>query len=233
MIILDYLDTQIISHLRKGSSHASLLARELNEPRTSIAYRLGRLEENKKVLSYTKGRKTMWQIHEERIHNKSLIREFRGQEFLQCYTILETLPPKSTVYAVQGADSVKASLRSVPDTMTKNIHRLFKRREIVLRAIANKKVLENIETMSDSLRKSHTGRPQSIKLLDAKFLSSGEIFVTETFISIINPEKRIGIVIKDKGIVMLLYDMMALLFSLSERIESFDLNAYIGKKVRT
>lgn len=133
------------------------------------------------------------------------------------------------IYVVQGKMAAKGELKNVPEDLMIYLHALIKRRRIVMKAIANESILQEFVSLSKRLKKSHINRPQSIKLIDNKFLSSGELFVTYAYIAIINPDKKIGIVIKDKDIVSMFHDFMTLFFSISERLENFNLNAYIAK----
>lgn len=229
MLLLDPLDKKILSAISHKAGHSSHLSTLLCEPRTSLSYRLHRLEQFGKVEKFTVGRKIMWRRSLSRAHNKSLFQVYKGDDFVECYKLLGTLKKNSMIYVVQGKMAAKGELRNVPEDLMVHIHALMKRRKIIMKAIANEEILQEFVSLSKRLKKSHTGRPQSIKLIDNKFLSSGELFVSYAYIAIINPDKKIGIVIKDKDIVSMFYDFMILFFSISERMETFNLNAFISK----
>lgn len=229
MLILDDLDKKILAAISHKSAHTSLLSSILHEPRTSIAYRLNRLEQFNRIEKFTAGKKTMWRKPISRLHNKALFQIYKGDDFVECYKPIGTLKKESMIYAVQGKMAAKGELKNVPEDLMISLHALIKRRRITMKAVANEAILQEFSSLSKKLKKSHAGRSQGIKLIDNKFLSVGEIFVTYAYIAIVNPEKRVGVVIKDKEIVSLLHDFMVLFFSVSERLENFNLNAYIEK----
>lgn len=231
MIILDTIDKKILALLAKQATYSSALARVLEIPRTTISFRLGRLQEFQKVSGEVVGRKTIWRIPRARIHNKSHYRIFEGNEFLECYKAIETLPPESTVYAVQGKGAADVIFKRIPEELIKELHRTIKRKRIIMHAIANKSITKIISTLNTTLKKSHVGRIQGVKLVDGKFLSSAELFITPLYISIINPDKKIGILIKDPTVISLIYDFAFLFFALSDKLETFDLNRFIQESL--
>lgn len=171
----------------------------------------------------------MWRRPLARLHNKSLFQIYKGDDFVECYKPIGMLKKESMIYVVQGKMAAKGELRNVPEDLMISLHALIKRRRITMKAVANEAILQEFSSLSKRLKKSHIGRPQGVKLIDNKFLSAGEIFVTHTYVAIVNPEKKTGIVIKDKEIVSLLHDFMTLFFSVSEKLESFNLNEHIAK----
>lgn len=229
MLILDELDRKILAAISYKPAYASFLSSVLCEPRTSISYRLNRLNQFNKVEKFTAGKKTMWRRPLSRLHNKALFQLYKGDDFVECYKPIGTLKKESMIYVVQGKMAAKGELRHVPEDLMLSLHAFIKRRGITMKAVANETILQEFATLSKRLKKSHTGRSQGIKLIDNKFLSAGEIFVSYAYVAIVNPEKKMGIVIKDKDIVGIFHDFMFLFFSVSERLENFNLNAYIEK----
>lgn len=229
MLILDTIDTRILTLLSRGEAHTSALSRALTLPRTTISFRLKRLELFEKVTSEVLGRKTFWRLPRKRLHNKSLYRIFEGNDFLECYKIIETLPRESVIYVVQGQAAAEAVFRHVPRELIEELHRTIKRKNIIMKGIANKSILTKIASLDEAMRRSHKGRPQSIKLVDTSFLSSGELFVTKEYIAILNPRRKTGVLIKDSDVISLFYDFAKMFFDLGERLDTADLNAFIGK----
>lgn len=227
MLILDTIDRQILSSLRKNKAHPSLIAKELRIPRTSVAYRLQRLKKFNRVESKIEGRKTVWKLTKKRAHNKELIHEFSGPEYYECYKILYTLPKLSALYILQGVEAGKAEFKTIPHYLIEDIHTMYRRRKIIMRAIVNKKILSVFDRISDQLKKSHLDRTQGIQLTDSLFTSSGELFVAKDFVLLVNPEKKRAVTIKDADIVMLMNDFMQLFYTLSDELEHLDLNKYI------
>lgn len=231
MLILDSIDKAILATLTKRATHASEISRLLDIPRTTISFRLNRLKNYHKVTDSVVGRKTHWHIEQERIHNKSYYRIFKGDEFLECYSMIETLSEKSIIYVVQGKKAAEAEFEHVPRQLMEKIHKIIKRRRIIMRAIANKEILAKVASLDVALKKSHMGRPQSVKLVETAFTSSGELFIAKEYLSIINPKKKSGIIVKDPEIVTLVYDFAKIFFDLADRLESVDLNSFIKKSL--
>lgn len=231
MLLLDTTDSKILAFLSKKTTHSSALSRALQIPRTTIAFRLTRLLKFKKVSKETIGRKTVWRIPQGRIHNKSLYKIFNEEDFLECYKIISTLPKESTIFVVQGKGAADVIFKRVPEGLIKEIHKTVKRKGIVMRAVANNEIIQAISKLDNNMKTSHIGRPQSIRLVDKLFLSSGELFITRYYVAMVNPYNKRGIIVKDPAIVILLYDFAALFFSLSASIETFDLNRYLQKTI--
>ncbi len=229
MLVLDVMDTKILSLLRQRRMHSSEMSRELGMPRTSIGYRLKRLASFKRVESKISGRKNLWQLTRARVHSKELFKIFTGSDFYECYKLLTTLPKDSVIYAAQGSEAGKGELRNIPHYFIEDMHRTLKRRNIRMHAIANKKLLEAFAGLQETLHTSHIGRPQGVKLVDRLFVSEGECFITKHFALFSNPTKKRAIIIKDSGVTVLLFDLMSLFFMLSDQIQTFDLNAYLSK----
>lgn len=232
MIIMDDIDTKILNSLSKKSNNPSLLAKELSIPRTSISYRLLKLKKIHKINSFIVGRKTMWCLNLNKTHSKSLFQIYEDYKFLECYKQINTLKRNSFVYVIQGKNAAQAELINIPEELILNIHKTIKKKHITMKAITNQLILEEFLNLSKKLKESHINRQQNIKLIDKIFISSGELFVTDSYISITNPKKRKGVIIKDKDIVIMFYDLMRLLFSLSDKLENFDLNSYIRKTIK-
>lgn len=229
-MLVDSIDTKILSALKKREMHASLIAVVLNLPRTTVTYHLKRLNAFHKVESKNIGRKTVWRLAKARIHNKEHFKVFSGIDFHECYKTLFLLPKEALIYGVQGSQAGAAEFRNVPEYVIQDIHNMFKRRKILMRAVTNKKILGALESISDALRTSHTGRTQGVKLVDNLLMSHGELFVTKDFAILANPEKKRGVVIKEHAVVSLLYDFMSLFFTLSDQLDTFDLNAHLTRK---
>lgn len=229
MILLDTIDTRVLSYIRKEEAHTSLIADELCIPRTNVAYRLRRLEKFGRVESKTVGRKTIWRLAKKREHNKELIREFAGTEYYECYKILFTLKKEDSLYVLQGIEAGRAEFKTIPHYLIEDIHRHYKRKKIIMHSVINKEILSVFSEISEHLRASHTGRVQNVRAIDSLFTSCGECFVSKDFLLIVNPQKKRGLLIKEADIVSLINDFMKLFFTFSDQLESIDLNRHLTK----
>ncbi len=229
MVIFDETDRQILACLGKAPAHCSSIARRLNLPRTTVAYRAERLAKLHRVEKKIIGRKTVWRLSTRRVHNKNILKEFEGVDFIECYKALFTVPKESIVYAVQGSQAGEAELKNVPHSFITEAHTYFTSRRIVMRGISNKKLFDTLSNLDEALLKSHRKRPQALKTTNRLFTSGGELFATEHFILLVNPGAKRGVVIKDKDIVSLCFDTMSLLFSLSDKLETVNLDTITKK----
>lgn len=230
MILLDTTDTRILSLIRKNETHASLIAKRLDTPRTSVAYRLRRLMNFGRIESRIDGRKVLWRLSKRREHNKELIREFSGTGYYECYKILFTLKKEESLYVLQGIEAGRAEFKTIPHYLIEDIHRHYKRKKIIMHSVINKKILSVFDEITEHMRTSHRGRVQNVRAVDSLFTSCGECFVSKSFILIVNPQKKRGLLIKEGDIVSLISDFMKLFFTFSDQLENIDLNRQLAQK---
>lgn len=232
MILLDELDNKILTLISKQKIHASEMARQLGVSRTTIQYRLKKIEELGLAQKRISGRKTLWSVVVRTEHNKSHFRIYRGADFVQSYKQLLSLPAQTTIFAIQGSSAAKGELNTLPVEFIKESHKIFKKKKIVLKGVTNEKTLHAFTSTDKSLIQSHVGRTLGIKLFhDSHFLGSGEILSTKKLLLLSNPVAKQAIVIKDKGITEIVYDTLDLIFEVFDGKNTFDLNSYLRNKI--
>ena len=231
MIGLDNLDNKILKLLGKEPCYPSEISRELGIFRTTIHYRLSRLAEAGLAKKTLVGRKSIWRPVYRNEHNKSYYQAYLGRDIVQAYKQLLNLPNDSTIFAVQGSLAAKSEFESLPTLFIKEAHRIFKRKNIVMRGILNEGALDLFAKLNKDLVKSHVGRTQSIKMISGNRLSShGEIMSSEKILLLSNPKSRFVLVIKDPGITKIVNEMFKLLFELLDGNKTFDLNRYLSSR---
>ena len=228
MLGMDTADAKILRLLGDAPVHPSEISRRLGLVRTTVQYRLARLARAGLAEKAIVGRKSVWRATYPNGHNKNHYRAYVGDEILQAYAQLLTLPRGTVVLSVQGEGAAKGEFASLPKAFIREAHAAFKRRGIVMLGVSNEKVLALFDTLDSDMIRSHIGRPQGLKIFsDGKFLASGEIMSTEHLLILANPTSRLAIVIKDKGIAKIVNDLLAAFFDLLDADKSFDLNRYL------
>ncbi len=231
MIGMDVTDTRIVRLLGDAPAHPSEISRRLGFSRTTVHYRLARLARAGLAKKTIIGRKSVWSTAYPSRHNKNHYRAYAGDDIVQAYVQLLTLPRGTVVLAVQGADAAKGEFAFLPKAFIRDAHAAFKRRGIAMRGVSNEKVLKIFDALDSDMIRSHIGRPQGLKIFsDGKFLASGEIMSTERMLLLVNPTSRLAVVIKDKGIAKIANDLLSALFELLDGDKSFDLNRYLKEK---
>lgn len=234
MIGTDHLDDKILRLLGKQPLHSSEISRKLSILRTTIQYRLSRLNRAGLVRKTVKGRKTIWQPIYRNTHNKNQYRVYKDKDIVQAYRQLTTLPRNTVILAIQGTAAAMNVFDNLPSLFIKEAHRIFKRKEIIMRGITNEKSLESFTKLDKDMVNSHIGRPQGLKMFsDNNFLSSGEIMSTENFLLLSNPLSRFALVIKDRGITKAVNDTLKVIFDLLDNRNNFDLNYYLKTRVKS
>jgi len=228
---IDILDKKILYLIGQKPQYPSEMARNLGIVRTTIQYRLKKLEQLNIVKSTKNGRQTIWFPIFKNDHNKNHFRIYKKDEIIQAYNQLLNLPKHTNILAVQGNEAAKNEFTSLPALFIKQAHKTFKRKQIILKGITNEKVLNIFDDLDESLVKSHQGRTTGIKLFSENiFLSAGEIISTKNILLLANPKTKQVIVIKDRGITMIVYDTLHLMFDLLDNKKTFDLNYYLKTK---
>ncbi|XKT74626.1 MAG: winged helix-turn-helix domain-containing protein [Patescibacteria group bacterium UBA2163] len=232
MILLDELDNKILSLISKQELHPSEMARQLGILRTTVQYRLKKIEEFGLAQKRISGRKTLWSVAVRTEHNKSHFKVYRGADFVQSYKQLLSLPAHATIFAIQGSKAAKGELNTLPAEFIKESHKILKRKKIILKGVTNEKTLRVFTGTNKSLMQSHIGRTLGIKLFqDNHFLGAGEILSTKKLLLLSNPVAKQAIVIKDKGIAEIIHDTLDLIFEVLDGKNTFDLNSYLRNKI--
>jgi len=230
MIGTDNLDAKLLRLLGEKPLHPSEISRKLGVVRTTIQYRLGRLSKASLARKTIRGRKSIWQPVYKNIYNKNRYRVFIGKDIIHAYKQLFKLPHQTVILAIQGSEAAKSSLDNLPALFIKEAHKIFKKREIIMKGISNEKTLGHFNKLDKDMINSHIGRPQGLKMFsDNKFLTSGEVMSTEKFLLLSNPQSRFVLVIKDWGLTKIVNDTLELLFELLDGKNTFDLNSYLKK----
>lgn len=228
MIGIDNLDNRILKLLGKEPVHPSEISRRLGVLRTTIHYRLNKLDRLGFAKKTINGRKSIWRPIYKNTHNKNHYRVYRGKDIIQAYQQLLNLPRQTIILAVQGRDAVKSEFDNLPPLFIKEAHKILKRKEIIMKGISNEKSLELFNKLSGDMVKSHIGRAQGLKMFsDDKFLASGEVMSTEKFLLLSNPKSQFVLVIKNKGVTKIINDTFKVLFELLDKKKTFDLNYYL------
>jgi DNA-binding Lrp family transcriptional regulator len=232
MLVLDELDNKILTLIGEDELHPSEMARKLGVLRTTIQYRLRKIEELGLAKKRTVGKKTLWSAVVRQEHNKSHFKIYKGNDFVQAYRQLLSLPAETTVLAIQGSRAAKGEFTALPAQFIKEAHRVFKRKRFVLRGVTNEQALRAFTGLEESMIQSHVGRTLGIKLFrDNHFLGSGEIMSTKKLLLLSNPIAKQVVVIKDKGITEIVYDILDLVFEILDGRNTFDLNNYLRSKI--
>lgn len=223
------LDDRILRLLGKESVHTSLIAEKLEVLRTTVGYRLQKLEAAGLVVKKVKGRKTVWSRVFPHEHNKSHFRIYEEDAFLEAYSQLFTLPQKSIIYSIQGYGGAKGEIEVLPPMFIKRAHEVFRKKSFVLKAVSNQRMIDIFQKdMQKKMAQSHEGRTLGVKLFPGRhFMSGGEIFCARNILMILHPKKRVAMVVKDQEIVALMNDILEVFFDILEQRSTFDLNAHI------
>jgi len=231
MISVNDLDNKILKLLGKEPSYPSEISRKVGVLRTTVQYRLKRLDNAGLVKKTVRGRKSIWQPIYKNTHNKNHYRVYSGRDIIQAYKQLLILPRQTIILAIQGADAAKSGFYNLPPLFIKEAHKILKRRGIIMRGILNQKSLGVFDKLSGDMIKSHIGRAQGLKMFsDDKFLASGEVMSTEKLLLLSNPKSNFALVIKDKGVTKIVNDTLKVLFELLDGDKTFDLNRYLETK---
>jgi len=232
MLVLDTLDNKILTIISNHELHPSEMERKLGASRTTIQYRLKKIEELGLAKKRTAGKKTLWSAVVRSEHNKNHFRIYKGNDFLQAYKQLLSLPAQTTIISVQGSRAAKAEFSALPEQFIKESHRVFKRKGFVMKGIGNENSLRVFMGIEKSLLQSHVGRTVGIKLFrDTHFLGAGEIFSTKKLLLLSNPTAKQCVVIKDKGITEIVYDILDLMLDILDGRDTFDINHYLRNKI--
>ncbi len=218
----DTIDKKIIGALEIEPLHPSGLSRITKLPRTTITYRLNRLAKQKAVRSKIRGRKIIWEIN-YRPQKNQLFQVYSDENFKDAYLECLKIKPNSIIFSVQGMSAASSELKHLPRSLVFKIHEYFKKHNIVFKSITNQKTLEVFKEIDNQYIKSHTGRAGGLKLFKNNlFLDDGEIAVCEQFVLATNPKNKTAVLIKDKAIIMTLYQTFSLLFDSLEQIRGLD-----------
>lgn len=232
MLVFDELDNKILTLIGKQEVHPSEIARSLGVLRTTVQYRLKKIEKLRLAKKRKEGRKTLWRAVVRQEHNKNHFRVYKDKEFVQAYRQMLSVPAGTTILAIQGSRAAKGEFSSLPTSFIKEAHRVFKRKGVILRGVMHEQSLRVFSDLDESLFKSHIGRTLGIKLFrDNHFLGPGEIMSTKKLLLLSNPVAKQVIVIKDRGIAEIVYDILDLVFEILDGRNTFDLNNYLRNKI--
>ena len=97
------IDKTILKFLDKKPSYPSEIARKINLSRTTIQYRLSKLQNLGLVKKTIKGKKSMWSLKVTPFNSKKLFQIYKGKDFVNVYNRSLTLPKNSTIFGIQGS----------------------------------------------------------------------------------------------------------------------------------
>lgn len=223
-------DKKILKTIETKPKHTSLISRITNISRTSVQYRLKKMEKEHLVKYYKNGKKTMWAPVFKLDHNKNYFKVYKGIFMYQAYAQLFKLPKNSILFTVQGAEGAKELYSILPDAFIKQAHKNFKKRGFIIKGLINENLLNIFNQMKKTTVRSHQGRTMGLKTFSGKIFSGhGEIISNSHLLLLSNPKKEQILVIKDREITRIIYEILELNFNLFEGQKSFDLNNYLNK----
>jgi len=229
MLGLDKTDQKILKIISKKPSYLSEIARESSIWRTTIQYRLKRLEKIGLVKKNKKGIKSIWQRVYKKDWNKNIFKIYTGKEIFNAYNHFLKLPKESVILAIQGVKAAEGELCGIPPSFIQMAHHNFKKRKIIIKSIINEEILNIFNLLKKEMIKSHIGRGTGIKIIthDKLLLGYGEIMATPKLTLLGNLLEKRVVLIKDKNIAQILYETLEILFDAFEEKGSFDLNKYL------
>jgi hypothetical protein len=161
-----------------------------------------------------------------------LVEVFTGPQLVQAYKYLTEAPRQSVIYSIQGAEAIKNAFKILPEDLIKSAHRRYKRKNIILKGFTNKQSLSTMEGLDEEMVQSHIGRTVGLKLVEGDiFLGSCELLCIQSALLLINTAKKRAIVIKDKEVAYLLFEILSMLYNISDDIQVFSLNDYLKKLI--
>jgi hypothetical protein len=139
---------------------------------------------------------------------------FEGDEFAQVPRMLALLKKGSVVYNIIGTKAMRLNFKNVPEASILESQRLIKRRRLIIKMILHDEGLAFTRTLDDSIIQAYSGRTLGYKGFVSRtlFSGAGEVIVTSSFILISNLKNRRTVIIRDRPMVALIYEMLALLF---------------------
>ncbi len=233
MLGLDKIDKEILRIIGENPTYPSELARETLIWRTTIQYRLKRLEKLGLAKKNKKGIKSIWKRVYKKDWNKNIFRIYSGNEIIDAYNHFLTLPKETVILSVQGVKAAKGEFYGLPFSFVQKAHHTFKKRKIIIKGVINKKILDIFDTLNKQEIKSHIGRGLGLKIAvqDKLLLGPGEIMATPNIVLLGNPEAKRAIMIKDKNIAKIIYETLEIVFDSLEEKGSFDLNQYLKELI--
>jgi len=233
IIGLSPADRKILTSLKQGSLHPSEIARRTGISRTTAAYRLQKLSRLGLTTKKVAGRKSIWDRSFIRTGKGDGVQIYTGEEFRHAYEHLFSLPGKSVIFCAQGDRSAICDTEVLGEHFIKQAHKIFKRKQLIMRGIGNQKVLRFFDSLNPDYVKSHIGRTTGVKVFSGNILlGTGEIMFTRKFLIFSNPAKQFALVITDKEIVNLAFDTISILFDSIGEMKTFDINDYLTKMTK-
>lgn len=229
MLGLDATDKKILKIIEKEPSYPSEIARETLIWRTTIQYRLKRLEKLGLAKKTKIGIRSVWERIYPKDWNKNIFRIYEGDEIIDAYNQFLDLPKNTVILCAQGVKAGEKEVCGFPFSFIQKAHRVFKKKGIVIKGVFNKKLLDVFCGLKNQLIKSHIGRSIGLKMAieDKLLLGSGEIMAVPHFVLLANQEAKRAIIIKDKNIAKIIYEILTIIFDAFEEKGSFDLNRYL------
>lgn len=219
MASVSALDEKILAELDHAPASASALARSLAVPRTTILYRLQRLQTLKRIeAGKGRGMEKLWKRHYQTSIGKSSFMVFEGNTFWKVYSEQWKLKKGSTIYEIACAETIEDTLKKLPRSFILESQRRIRQRQIIVRSILHESATKLLEQFDSELLRAHRGRTLGIKqyLSRKLFRGAGQIIVAHSFIILINTKVRRSVLIRDRQLVAMLFDILSLLFDLIE-----------------
>lgn len=235
MLDLDALDKRILYHLKRKVQSATDLERTLRTKRTTIHWRLTRLQRRKLVEPVPKRadhNARLWRHSSTPLAQRGHILTFSGTSFHKARHILQRQPAGTIMYVIQGTRSPMKDIRSVPRSRLEQYHLTQKRKRFVLRGLINQQLLKVFQSADNNLLKSFLGRSVHLNVCSSPHLlaNAGIIIATPRVALLINTEKARAVVIRDVEMTHLLYEILGLMFETIEYrsdIHTLDYNEFI------
>jgi hypothetical protein len=167
---------------------------------------------------------------------------FEGDNFAQVPLALKTLRKGSTVYNVIGTAALRLNFKNTSEAVIIESQRLIKRRRLVIKVIMHEEGLAVTRGLSNVLLKAHSDRSLALKgfVSRAVFSGAGEVVAARSFVVIYNSKNKRSIFIRDRQMVALVYEVVALLFDTFEtatpsRVFDFQkhINSILAERARS
>jgi DNA-binding MarR family transcriptional regulator len=227
-------DQSIIRAIGATLISASKIAEKTGFGRTTVSYRL-KLMEKEGLVSRKRvhGREVLYTVNKRAVNQareSRLIEVFEGSQILQAYRTMVYAKPKSVVYSVQGLDALRKLFKIFPEDYLAKVHRIQKRRNILLEGFVNKQAVDFLKDVDAKKIQSHIGRAVGVKLIEGDlFLGPCEVLCSKSAFLICNLKKKQAIILKEKQMAGLLFEILALLYHISDQVRVFHLNDYLKR----
>ncbi len=224
MIGFNEKDSAILTVLGKRACNMLAIAQATDIHERTVAYRLHKLRKLGVVeVELSKGKQKVWRLSNPRRGRSPDIEVYRGRyETARAQQIFWSTPKNAIIYWVSGYEYANLQNKSpVFDEVGRKSQATYRRRGVILKSIAHTKALEKFSEMLNPSAHFLEGRRK--RSLATTFIHSRPSLlgpcayaIAPHAIYITNVKKDFALVIREKAIVTLFYEMASLLYELVE-----------------